>query len=206
MNFKKRLNKIVVHQNLIEFFKDLVKGAIRNQNVDADEMAEFYLVQLLADFQKSERMRSRCPQTGHDEPLALTYLRALNSKPGEKENLLRNLGDRSLYLSGFFSEHLQNTIVGLKYYTSMGGQAYDRVARSFENNNQELSELFHDLAKNFIQFVDILSEVSEAAGIHRDQDILRLYEKWLQTGSERTAKFLTEAGIPLQQINPDQIQ
>ena len=207
MTFYPKTSRIVVHSNLIEFFMGLVRDALRNQRLDTDEMAEFYLVHLLAEFQKTEKIRMRCPKTGQEEPWAITYLRAAQSDSIEKMNLLKGLGDRSLYLSGIFAEYLESTPSGLNYFMSLGGNAYTHLADMISSTTQsELQDLFQELSNKFCHFVNILSEVSESAGINKDQDLLKIYERWLKTKNKRLEKTLLQAGIPIHHTDRDNIQ
>jgi len=43
-------------------------------------------------------------------------------------------------------------------------------------------------------FVDVLSEVSERTSCSSNTDLLRLYEKWLKTGSPRSGQLLVDPG------------
>ena len=43
--------------------------------------------------------------------------------------------------------------------------------------------------------VDALNEISETSHRHTDEDILRLYEQWLKTGSPRSYRLLKELGV-----------
>lgn len=190
---------ITLESNLVEFFKDLVTSALRNQKLDTDEMVEFYLVQLLARYHEKPDITPVNPQTGSEEPFAITYLRGLNTSKREGFDVLKNLGDRSLYLSGFFSEHFQSSSVGLDYYISLGGHAYQRVSELVGHLNPQVKEMFLELGKNFPRFVDILSEISSDTAAKPDTNLLRLYEKWVATGDQRAAEILTKAGIPLNQ-------
>jgi hypothetical protein len=55
--------------------------------------------------------------------------------------------------------------------------------------------VFEELAAKFPALVDVLTEVSERAGLTSNADLLRLYEKWLKTGSRRSAELLASRGI-----------
>jgi hypothetical protein len=55
--------------------------------------------------------------------------------------------------------------------------------------------VFAELADNFVRFVDVLSEVSERASLGSNVDLLRLYERWLKTGSRRSGQLLAERGV-----------
>ena len=74
---------------------------------------------------------------------------------------------------------------------SLGGYAY----RSLVASDDVLSPIFAELSEKFVAFVDVLSEVSERARLTSDADLLRLYEKWLRTGSRRNGDLLAERGI-----------
>jgi hypothetical protein len=58
-----------------------------------------------------------------------------------------------------------------------------------------LRELYLELADKFARFVDVLAEVSDKTTPKTEKDLLRLYELWVRTRSERAAKALQEAGI-----------
>ena len=57
------------------------------------------------------------------------------------------------------------------------------------------STVFAELGDKFVGFVDVLSEVSERTGCSSNADLLRLYEKWLKTGSRRSGQLLVERGV-----------
>ena len=57
--------------------------------------------------------------------------------------------------------------------------------------------MFFELSAKFGRFVDVLNEVSEESSLTAAAGILRLYERWLQTGSKRSENRLREEGILL---------
>jgi hypothetical protein len=170
--------------NVMAFFHERVQRVRRQQNIQLTEMTEFYVVNLLSEGVETRKLI-------WDEPLALMYGRALET-PDQRERfrLFKLVGDRSLYVSGFFGESLANRSIDLGYFISMGELAY-RLVSSLSKERQ----LFAELAREFVRLVDLLSEISESAGITSDQDVLRLYERWLQTKSERLLRLLSEKGI-----------
>jgi len=58
-----------------------------------------------------------------------------------------------------------------------------------------LGNVFAELARKFQPLVDALNEVSETSYNHSDKDILRLYEIWLKTGSQRSYNLLRRLGV-----------
>ena len=74
----------------------------------------------------------------------------------------------------------------------MGAYAYGSLSHRDED---AFSEVFGELARNFVGFMDVLADVSERTGASSNSDLLRLYEKWMRTGSARDGQKLLERGI-----------
>jgi hypothetical protein len=171
-------------ESAVEYFKDLVHAALARQHVRAGELTSYYVVNLLAGF--LERRHE------DDAPLAFRLARALEMNGLAQRDGLREVGDLSLFISGFFSDSLARKLVDVDYYVSIGGSAYSALSRL---DADALAPVFGELAGNFVVFVDVLSEVSERTSLTSNGDLLRLYEKWLKTGSSRHAQLLAERGV-----------
>jgi hypothetical protein len=105
------------------------------------------------------------------------------------------MGDTALFVSGFFAQSLQDGAGGLRYYCDLGGHAYARLAHEHETPGRVGPAVFGELASHFREFVDVLNEVSETTRLNTPLSLVRLYERWLQTGSRRAAALLGERGI-----------
>jgi hypothetical protein len=172
-------------ESAVEFFKDLVDGALAHQRITAGELTSFYVVNLLAGFLQR-------PVEEDDAPLAIRVARALETGGARQRTSLREIGDVSLFMSGFFSDSLRRKLVDVDYYMSIGGWAYNALSRV---DTDTLSPVFGELSEKFVGFVDVLSEVSERTSCASNLDLLRLYEKWLKTGSPRSGQLLIERGV-----------
>jgi hypothetical protein len=176
----------------VEFFREQLERAMEHQKVSTSAFTEYYLVNLLAGCIRGELPPS---EPGYDEtPLAILYVRAIQSSRRDRAKLLRAMGDTALFMSGFFADSVSRRLVDLDYYKAMGGFAYARLARD-EDPRVFGPEVFAELSGRFTQFADLLSEVSEASHLASNKSILRLYERWVQTGSRRVAAQLAERGI-----------
>lgn len=192
------MSGLVAVASLREFFKQLLLEATDHQRVQLAEVTEFYLVNLLAEFAAAEKLFAEDEGGKRDqEPLALLYYRALQqSGRSEKIRTLRRLGDTSLYRVGFFSTSLRDSPVGPDYYIQMGGRAYGQLANlarpgAFANAYQELCEKFRAL-------VEVLEEISARGMVTAGPDsVLKVYESWVRTGSDRLERVLVDAGIVL---------
>ena len=137
-------------------------------------------------------------------PWRIRLGRALDSGGLEQRARLRNLGDFSLFTSGFFSDSLNRRAVDVDYYVSMGEFAYGSLSR---RDTDTLGDVFSELSRKFVPFMDVLSDVSERSGVRSSVDVLRLYEKWLRTGSPRDGQRLVDRGIlPNASIGPKFLQ
>jgi hypothetical protein len=173
-------------ESAVEYFKELVDGAIAHQGIVAGELTAFYVVHLLASFLQ------RRDEDNPDEPLALQLARALEAGGMRQRISLKQIGDISLFVSGFFSDSLRKKLVDVDYYVSIGGVAYNALSR---DETDTFSPVFAELADKFVAFVDVLSEVSERTACASNLDLLRLYERWLKTGSRRSGQLLIERGV-----------
>jgi hypothetical protein len=173
-----------------DYFKELVESALSRQQLRANELTSYYLVDLLCRFVRPDRGIPFSDDPG--EPLALRLGRALESGGLEQRARLRNLGDFSLFMSGFFSDSFTRRPVDVDYYVSMGEYAYGSLSR---RDSDAFGDVFSELARKFVPFMDVLSDVSEQSGIRSSVDVLRTYEKWLRTGSPRDGKRLVDRGI-----------
>ncbi|MDB4966217.1 MAG: hypothetical protein JWN44_1906 [Myxococcales bacterium] len=178
--------ELKVNESVAEFFQDLVAEAIRNQKVDTTTPTECYLVSLLSDFLKAPP---------DDEPLALKLAQAVNS-PDERIRQLKDVGDTSLYVSGFFSDSLQRKLVDVDYYIQMGGAAYMELARYFRGNQHSIvfGEVYDELGNKFPRYVDVFAEVAEET-MTGNHNLVQLYERWLRTGSEWMERRLRAQGV-----------
>jgi hypothetical protein len=181
--------------NLETFFHDVVDDAMRKKNVAATEAAEYYLVSLLTDYARPDP-RS-CEALAR--PLTLLLDEALHAPGQERFERLRVLGDGVLYVSGFFAPHLETRGVEVRYVTSLGARAYDGAGKLLRGSADENApDLFFELAENFERFAELLSAVAEKlllAAAPSSQGLLKLYERWLKTGSETLGSELLGRGV-----------
>ncbi len=181
--------------NLETFFHDVVDDAMKKKQVEATEAAEYYLVSLLTDYARPD---ARCNEA-LERPLTLLLDEAMHAPGQERFERLRALGDGVLYVSGFFAPHLETRGVEVRYVTSLGARAYDGAAKMLRGANDNAApDLFVELAANFDCFAELLSDVAERlslAAAPSSQGLLKLYERWLRTGSEALGSELMQRGV-----------
>jgi hypothetical protein len=176
----------IVHpESPTEYFRELVESAMTHQHLAARQRTSFYLVNLLAGFVHRDHVGA------DDEPLGIRFARALQAAGVRQRDGLRQVGDLSLFISGYFADSLNRRLVDVDYYIHLGERAYGSLARQ----EAALGDVFDELSGKFCAFVDVLTEVSERTAIASNSDLLRLYEKWVRTKSRRSGDLLAERGI-----------
>lgn len=187
-------NRVIAAKELSTFFHKEVLDAKNLLGISMSDASEYYLVNLLCDFARAETS----PSLG-DEPLALMYKRALESDTSTRMQVLKSLGDISLYVSGFFVESIERSLVDIDYYIAMGGGAYFDVSGlvGLHAQSPQFAKLYEELAKKFAEFVELLHEIADHARkqVQSNQVLLRLYDRWLRTRTERTRNLLVEKGL-----------
>ncbi len=186
---------LIATKGLQDYFHHQLRQAFFNQQFEATPSTELYLVHLLSNFCHCEALYSY--EDREERPLAIQYLESLQADRLERIRILKKLADFSLYIAGFFQDSLNRKNVDLNYYMTMGGNAYHGLHAMLQNYFDKTlhHETFLELSSYFNRFVDILCEVSENSQIAKNSDLLRLYEKYLVTGSERIRKKLIKFGI-----------
>jgi hypothetical protein len=180
---------LVQEQTPVSYFKELVDASLQRQRVTAGDLTSFYLVNLLCQY---VRVDHSSRQADDGQPLGMRLVRALDSGGHEQRVRLRGVGDFSLFMSGFFSDSFSRKSVDVDYYRSLGECAYASLSRA---EDEAFAEVFAELSRKFVGFMDVLADVSDRTTLASATDVLRVYEKWLRTGSERDGQRLIERGI-----------
>jgi hypothetical protein len=162
-----------------------VTTALKSTQVAAADATEFYLVNLLVEFTREPKV--------DQEPLALKMAHASGASPEERIRALREIGDTSLYVSGFFADSLARKLIDVDYYITMGGSAYGQLSRGMAP--QLLREAWGELSDKFGDYVEVLNEIRASTSFTSGTNILKLCEEFAKTGSEWLEKRLRASGI-----------
>lgn len=189
--------EILVGTSAQEWFREAITELLSRRRIKVQEVTEFYLVDLLTRFLERERLFTEAEDgTVRAEPLALILLKALREADRRaRTRELRRLGDTALFVSGFFGDSLVGSLVDVDYYIAMGERAYGTLADSRPSGGQ--GDPYGELAERFADFVDLFAELSERSSLGSNQGLLRLYERFLLTRSERVADQLRARGVAL---------
>lgn len=179
-----------------EYFFEMVDSGLAKRNVKAAPAVQSYLVGLLEHYLDARNLFDESTNEANNKnpgTLAEMFLLAANSDRVGKVDLLKKLGDRSLYISGFFGDSLERKIVDIDYYAEMGGAAYGSLAAHVSDDLA--AQVYRVFSRDFLAYVDVLTYISQKSMIQSDQSILRLYDRYMRTGSELAKEKLIEMGV-----------
>lgn len=173
---------VLPHASVDGFFYEVLTDALETVQVEATEPAGWYLVSLMG-----ELTRARLP----DEPLAMKLAAARIAGPGDRVRGLKEVGDTSLVVAGFFNESLSRKLVDADYYIGLGRGAYAELAGQLGGT---LTEVYRELAGNFPAFVEVLAEVRRRVDF-AGCDVVKLYQQWLKSRDAWIEKKLRALGV-----------
>jgi hypothetical protein len=181
--------------SISEYFEEQIDAALENRKLQTSELTVSYLVHLLEHYAFTNNLFTENQATGkkRNETLAELYFKAFSSEPSVRVELLKKLGDTSLYISGFFGDSLNRKIVDIDYYASMGGVAYGNLAEMIDED--EYAPVYQEFSERFMDFVDLLTYISQQALVQTDADLLRLYDRYVSTGSKLAEEQLIQKGL-----------
>jgi hypothetical protein len=211
---EKKSSFIKLATDLPTFFGEEVAETAAKQGLSISEPVSRYLGAVLARFSETEQffqsVKNSSPNLNQSSQqdtektklefpvLAKMWLESLSIPVTEQYFALQQLGDMSLFMTGFFNERItrNRSMLDMDYYMAMGEMAYQRAGHIRESIQAERAvNVFFELSKSFENYVEVFAELSDRKLLTNDKDILKLYEKWLASGSHRISRMLSEAGI-----------
>lgn len=195
------MSSIALTGSVDGFFHEVVGAAMRTRRIEASDGTRTYLVAMLSDYSRPQE------EAGLQRSLTLQLEEALQvTTPAKRFERLRVLGDTVLYASGFFHDHFQARGIDTKYVHGIGTRAYGTVAYMLRNGSSTTSveeqamqiDVFGELAQRFDDFVSVIEEIADltlAKSASGSKGVLKVYERWLRTGSGTLAEALSEHGL-----------
>ena len=187
--------------NLRDYFREALGQAIGTSMVRLTQHCQLYLVNLLSEFSRSENVYAGT-NYGETPTLAVLMSRAAQADPQEAVRIYKHLGDSSLYLSGYFTESVENQSVSVDYYQTMGESAYAQVAGQIRYSEAKSSALFMELAERFGDLIAILNAVSfhgaKTAPENKnleDKEVFDLIQRYKRTQNPEILKVLEKSGV-----------
>ena len=199
-------SSLITATSVREYFSGALGAAARNQDLTLQDATSAYVINLLTEYCHTTALAAVSDEGAHHKALASIYAEAVEAdSPEQRNQALKHLGDVALFVAGIFTDSLNRKLVDVDYYIGMGETAYGHLHEAMQRRRDRFARtaLFEELCAKFPALVDVLGEVSEMSGMKSNADVLRTYEIWLRTGSERARRQLERCGIvPLSASSP----
>jgi hypothetical protein len=174
--------------------------------VDISENTEFYLVDLLSRYTDTKTLLEQGIEN-KTQTFAELYLKSHGETSGRRALILKYIGDTTLFLTGYFSDSFQRSMVDIDYYANLGRSSYRDLLDLLSARviQWKLDEVFDELSEKYVDLMDVIAEVAAAHGPCHAGGLLRLYERWLRTKSRRDEALLRQEGILPLEIPPEMV-
>ena len=181
--------------DVTDYFREKVVHALKECSVESHPIILNYLVDLLKFYMSADNLYESSDKNGKkaEKMLAQRLLEASSADPLARAELLKQLADSSLYVSGFFGDSLKSKIVDIDYYAEIGGIAYANLAA--HSHKKTFIEVYNEFSQHFLKYVDVLTFISQKVFIQSQEDVLRLYDRYIATGSDLAKKQLIEMDV-----------
>lgn len=149
------------------YFREALVSAMRTSNLHFTESAQVYVVHLLNEFSRSEKVFAGV-DPGENITVAELLERAFSAEDHEALRIYRHLGDTSLYSLGFFKESKKGRMVSMTYYMDMGAVAYSfasDLSRAYAINS---AVLFQELSERFSDMVTVMENIAQYGNLQRN--------------------------------------
>lgn len=142
------MTTIHTRQSQTALWHELVRESEQRAGRELGEERESYLVMTLMRHLGDAPLAHRV--------MAFELLEALNANGRQRQQELRDVGDRCLLISGLYPELAERRRVQLSYFMDLGRGAYARLAAEM---SVALAQLFGELANSFAELVRVLIEL-----------------------------------------------
>lgn len=193
-----KLPSIAISPSISQYFEGIVADAMKARQISATAAAVSYIVGVLCDFAHPDEDAGEALS----QPLTFLLRDALDAPGPERFRRLRALGDGVLYAMGFFGDHIDLRGADRGYVVVVGRAAYDNASAMLRHGQGSRAaqgpDVLAEISLKFERFVDVLADVADgtlARGARDERSVVKLYERWLKTGSSRLAEELGARGI-----------
>ncbi len=175
--------------SLMRFFRLRVDETVSRRAIDADDASRDYLAQLL------ETVGTGSGADLFDGSLVLRLDDALGRGPGDQIVALQSVGDAALYLVSFFPEHIARAGLDAGLYINVGRFAYGRAAGILTVRSGNARNVLTDLGQRFGTYADVLADIAQSSALGGvTRDVVRLFDRWKQTGSTVALEAMARIG------------
>jgi hypothetical protein len=148
------MSKLNIITTTNEFFYEILSTQLKSSKVLLNQETEFYIVDLLSRFTKTDNIFILTEKGYRETPLCI-MMKEADEEIGQQEKklLYRQIGDLAIYTTGLFPHKK----VSESYYQTIGKMAYNNAAKL--HTKSQMKDLFRDLSTNFGLITKVLNNI-----------------------------------------------
>src|SRR3569832_463261 len=113
--------RVVPIANLREYFRDELHGALEKQQVVVEDQTEYYVVNLLTLFSRSEALYENTPDGTRLKPLVVKLTEAQETPTSKDHNRgQQHHSEETKNIAGFFAQSFARKLIDIDYHIAMG--------------------------------------------------------------------------------------
>jgi hypothetical protein len=162
---------LVIETSLQPFFYDQLQFFNRKSTQALPNETIYYLSLVMEKLGDSSKYFETIDGKVRDKILGIKLLESSQLSKEKKKIVLRDVGETSLILCGYFSDSLNRKIVDPKYYQNVGTIAFKQL-NSFVPTAYDVPSFFKKLAINFNHVTNLITLVSRELQSDKDAVLL----------------------------------
>lgn len=180
-----------------EYFNELLEDVLKDSDsFELHPYSKIYLSELLTSFVHVDSLFQKSDDGKiESKMLSEQFFESQNLDASAKIQKLKKLAETTLYVSGFFASSLNKKIVNQSYYIQIGAMVYANLSSAVEPKPK--STLYMHLANHFLKYADLLTVISHKTNIQKSNDVLEMFGRYMDSGSEWAEKLLIQNGVPI---------
>ena len=160
-----------IETSLQPFFYDQLQSFNHKTIYPLPNETVYYLSMVMDRLGNSSKYFETIDGKVREKILGIKLLEASHLSKEQKKAVLRDVGETSLILCGYFSDSMNRKIVDLKYYQDVGAIAYHQL-NSFVPNAYDVPSFFKKLATSFNHVTNLITLVSRELQTDKDDVLL----------------------------------
>lgn len=153
-------SNLVLENSLQSFFFEKLKNINEKSATPLPKESLFYSSLVMDKFGESQNFFDTSDSGVKEKILGMQYLESMSLPLEKKKRVLKEIGDTSLFLCGFFSESVNRKIVDIRYYQDIGKSAYQSL-NSLVPEFYDIEGFYRSFSHSFFDVVSLMALVSK---------------------------------------------
>ena len=165
--------KLILESSLQSFFFDELSEINKKFEVPLPQETIYYSSLVMDKFGESNNYFELENGRLREKTLGLKLLESTHQSRSEQQRSLKDIGDTSLLMCGFFQDSVKEKILDIKYYKEIGQIAYQRLD-AFVPSFYDVNEFYKNLSSQFDSLTNLIRivQTQKLRGVDQEEVLL----------------------------------